>query len=305
MEGLVVSNGFRLLSSTDYKIRRLQEEFGKHGVGIDHVDSFGLSLAYADSSLVSQGLDQYAFCIYLDKDESISAMLEKKMPVYNNSQALISCNDKLKTFLALDGTGIKMPLTIPSRLCFRPEEADEKKISDFADMVGSRLGYPLICKACYGSLGLQVFLIHDKEELVKKYKELLLVPHLYQKFVTTSVGRDFRIFTIGGKAVAYMERVNDHDFRSNIALGGKGYLIAPPAGFLETAERASQALGLDYAGVDILIGEQETPLLSEVNSNAFFTEIESVSHVNVTALLASHILDDLQRRQERKGKETK
>lgn len=56
------------------------------------------------------------------------------------------------------------------------------------------------------------------------------------------------------------------------------------------AEKVSKAISLDYAGIDIMFGPNYEPILTEVNSNAFFTEIEKVSGVNITKLLVEHIL---------------
>ncbi|MFW5676022.1 MAG: ATP-grasp domain-containing protein, partial [Acetivibrio ethanolgignens] len=54
------------------------------------------------------------------------------------------------------------------------------------------------------------------------------------------------------------------------------------------AVRACQALGLDFAGVDILFGEAG-PVVCEVNSNAHFKNIYDCTGVNV----AEHILGSL------------
>jgi len=49
-------------------------------------------------------------------------------------------------------------------------------------------------------------------------------------------------------------------------------------------------LGLIYAGVDILYGEGGKPVVCEVNSNAFFGEIERVSGINVARAYAEEIV---------------
>ena len=97
------------------------------------------------------------------------------------------------------------------------------------------------------------------------------------------------MIVIGGKSVAAMERVaQEGEFRSNVELGGKGRVITLSETYAETAEKAAQVLGLDYCGVDIL--ETENGLICEVNSNAFFEGIESVTGVNVARAYAKHIL---------------
>jgi len=290
MKGLIVYNGFRTTSSTKYKITRLSEEFADKGITIDALSSLDFHFSVSDSSLAAPSLDNYSFCIYLDKDENIAKVIESRIPLFNSSEALISCNDKAKTYLALLNSGIPTPKTILSRLCYREIDRSEEKISNFCRYVSSELSFPMICKECYGSLGLQVYLIKNMQELLTKENELILTPHLYQEFIQASCGTDYRVFTIGGRAVAYMRRFNPSDFRSNVALGGKGYPCTLSKDYIAIAEKASAILGLDYAGVDILRGDNDTPLLSEVNSNAFFTEIEHISKINITKLLVEHIL---------------
>lgn len=292
MKGLIIVNSYKKLEATKYKTQRLEDVFSSLGVEMTVLKCSDISLSIT-SGTISSDLKKYSFAIYLDKDESMAMAVEKEIPLFNSAASLIQCNDKFKTFLALSGSGIKTPKTIPSRLCFRTEEMDFSQLKAFDEKIIEELYLPLVVKECYGSLGLQVYLIHNEEELLKKEQELILKPHIYQEYIPSSFGRDFRIFTINGKAVACMERVNESDFRSNIALGGRGKKVIPPDSFIEAAEKASKLLGLDYAGVDLLIGPQGEPILTEVNSNPFFGGIESVSHVDVTRLLADHILSKL------------
>jgi RimK family alpha-L-glutamate ligase len=266
------------------------------GVEMDSMTSMDLGLFMQDSRILLKRTEGYSFAVYLDKDEYAAKALESIMPIFNSADSIANCDDKFLTYMKLKDSGIPTPKTIPSSLCYS-FEVPQDKIDKFVEYVESELSFPMVCKECYGSLGLQVYLIKNHQELSAIYRKLIGVPHLYQKYIETSYGKDFRIFTIGGKCVAYMERINKNDFRSNIALGGKGYLVEPPKGFIPLAEKASKILGLDYAGVDIMIDKDNKPTLAEVNSNAFLSEIEAVSKVNVTKLLVEHILAKLHLKQ--------
>jgi gamma-F420-2:alpha-L-glutamate ligase len=290
MKGLIVVNGYRELTSLDYKVKRVIEEFNKRQVEMDVISSLNLKAFVKDGRIELSLPASYDFCFYMDKDDEMALLLEKKMRLFNSAEAIRVCSNKMTAFLALSGSGIRMPKTIPSPLCYRKEDATEEKKNKFIAHVEEELSFPLICKECHGSLGLQVYLLKNDRELREKYDELLTEEHLYQEFVASSCGKDFRIFTVGGKAAAYIERINDHDFRSNVARGGKGYLVTPPPGFIEAAEKISKILKLDYAGVDLLIGPHNEPILSEVNANAFVSELEEISKINVTGLLADHII---------------
>ena len=56
----------------------------------------------------------------------------------------------------------------------------------------------------------------------------------------------------------------------------------------------AEILQLDYCGIDILFGDNDTPLVCEVNSNAFFEGIEGTTGVNVAREYAKHILRTIQ-----------
>ena len=131
-------------------------------------------------------------------------------------------------------------------------------------------------------------LVETEEELFQTEQEWIYEPHFYQRFVGEK-GRDIRVIVIGGKAVAAMERIAKGDeFRSNVELGGQTKQIELPKEYQETAELAAKTLKLDYCGVDLLKGE--TPVVCEVNSNAFFEGIEGVTGINVAKLYAEHIV---------------
>lgn len=231
-------------------------------------------------------------CVYLDKDKYLIDAIEKRMPVFNSGKSTFLCDDKMVTFQALRNSGIRTPLTIPAPLCYS-QSPDQGSIDLFLDIVEKELGYPMICKESYGSLGKQVYLIKNREELELKNKELINVTHLFQKFYSESQGRDYRVLTIGGKVVASMERINDHDFRSNIAEGGVGKPVTLSPEFIEMAERVSNILGLDYGGIDLIKANDGKPVFIEANSNCFFSEIEKVTKINITKILVEHIISRL------------
>ncbi len=156
----------------------------------------------------------------------------------------------------------------------------------------SELGYPLIVKECYGSLGKGVYKADDRASLEKIAEAVKLKPHIFQKFIAESAGTDIRVIVIGGKPVAAMRRVSDGDFRSNLELGGKGEKFDCPAHMADLCAKTSEILGLDYCGIDVL-ARNDGYCICEVNSNAFFGGIERVTGVNVARLYARHICKEI------------
>lgn len=231
------------------------------------------------------------FVVYLDKDNYLANIIDKsRVKMFNSARSIELCDDKMLTHIALSDAGINMPDTIPCMLCYtQGSEVSEA----FIERVEKRLGYPLIAKQSFGSLGSGVCLVKNSAELKETEKRLMYYPHLYQKYISANPGTDIRIIVIGGKYVAAMKRHNKNDYRSNIELGGTGESFTPGEEFICVAERAADILGLDYCGVDLLIDDNNRPVLCEVNSNAFFTGIERCTGVNIAREYAGHIIKNL------------
>jgi ribosomal protein S6--L-glutamate ligase/gamma-F420-2:alpha-L-glutamate ligase len=179
-----------------------------------------------------------------------------------------------------------LPKTISSPLCYAQNQQEDER---FLQIVANEFDFPIVVKECFGSMGKQVYLASNFEELTSMRNSLKYKPHIYQQFFKASAGVDLRVVVIGKQAVASMVRKSKTDFRSNIELGGSGIEHSLTEKEKAVAEKCAQILGLDYCGVDILIGESE-PIVCEVNSNAYFQKLEEVSGVNIAKLYAQHIL---------------
>ena len=115
-----------------------------------------------------------------------------------------------------------------------------------------------------------------------------------QEFVESSKGRDVRIYVVGNQVVTAMERHNRNDFRANITNGGTMSPYEPTKAQKEMAIHVCQELELDFAGVDILFGEKEEPVLCEVNSNAHFKNVFDCTGVNVADCIMEYIKKKIQ-----------
>lgn len=288
MKGLIFINPFLVPKQSVHQAERLKSEFNKLGVDIEIVSD-----GYARVALKGDGadvdFDTPDFGIYLDKDKYLSQILTKSgIRLFNTHQAVRVCDDKAETYIALAGNGVNFPKTIFGALCYSP---DKPVLDSSADMIIEKLGYPVIVKECFGSMGKGVHKAENKSELLEIMEKVKLKPHLFQEYIPFAKGVDVRVIVIGGRVVASMERRNTEDFRSNVAQGGTGVKIDLPINFKNVAERASKLLGLDYCGVDLLYGKNGEPIVCEVNSNAFFDGIESVTGVNVAKAYAEHVIN--------------
>lgn len=288
--GIIVINAFDASPTYLYQSARLKEEFDLLGadVTIYKNDDFGLS---TDENGIRLPFNDVDFAIYLDKDKYLlEALTLSGIKVFNTREAIENCDDKVLTYLALAKANIPTPATYPAPLCYKPDSTVSKAA---LKRIATELSYPIIVKESFGSLGKGVYLAKDEKELETLANRLIDRPHLFQKFVSTSYGKDVRVIVIGGEVVGGMIRQSENDFRSNVAAGGRAEKYGLSDGIKEIALKAHRALGLDYSGVDILFGENGKPIVCEVNSNAFFRSFEAVTHINVARKYAEYVLSKI------------
>ena len=291
-KALIVINSFSTNENVIYKARRLKDELEKRNISCDIKKACEIPVvSTGDKVSFPFKEEEYSFCIYLDKDKYLSKALSSCMHLYNSYQSLLLSDDKMSSILELKDTSFSSPLTISSPLCYM-DEVDEEKYSSFLLYVEKELNYPLILKLCYGSLGKQVFLIKNRKELFALYREFKKVPLLFEEYICKPIADDYRLIVIGDEVVASMERINENDFRSNISLGGKGFDVTDTIDdkYKVAAVNIAKKLHLDYAGIDLTCDKDSNPLFLEANGNAFFTEIEKVTKVNVASKLIDYIL---------------
>ena len=282
---LIVVNGYGLAGGIEHQVRRLKEEFSKRGVEVEIIKNTQV-FAYIFEGNIKISLPKFDFVIYLDKDRYVAGLLEKAgYKLYNSIDSIMKCDDKMLTHISLSNCGVNMPTTISSTLCYT-----DNGNRDYLKIIVEKIGLPMIVKEVYGSLGRQVYLANNHEELLEIENKLIHIPHIFQEFVASSKGKDYRIIVIGGKVVAYMKRENPNSYLSNLATGGTASKTELPEDYLEVAEKCASILGLDYCGVDILEGPNGEPIVSEVNSNAFYEGIEKTTGINVAGCYVDYLL---------------
>ncbi|WP_053219009.1 ATP-grasp domain-containing protein [Virgibacillus senegalensis] len=232
------------------------------------------------------------FVVFGDKDIYLAKQLEfLGIPVFNSSEAISCCDDKIATYQALSRHNLPIPKTIAGPKIFpgyrKIETASFQK-------AGEMLGYPLIVKEAFGSFGEQVYLIESEQELMEKIEQLQGRPFVLQEFIASSYGVDLRLNVVGDQVVAAMKRRSYVDFRANVSAGGTMETYQPTPEEVDLAVAASHAAGTDFAGVDLLFGPEEKPLICEVNSNAHIRNIYDCTQINVADWIIDYIVNKLQ-----------
>lgn len=280
MKGLLVVNEFLMTE----KFRELYDMFFKaasqQGICLEQRTNAQLLPVLGEKEEEIEA----SFVLFWDKDIRLAKALENRgLFVANSARAIEICDDKSLTHLFLERAKIPMPRTILAPMTYSNIGYTSL---DFLELAAQKLGFPMVVKECFGSFGWQVYLANNKEELLKLVRELAGKPFLMQEFIKSSFGKDIRLQVVGDRVVAAMYRYSENgDFRANISSGGKMKIYEPKIEESRLAVRACQALGLDFAGVDILFGEAG-PVVCEVNSNAHFKNIYECTGVNT----AEHII---------------
>lgn len=226
-------------------------------------------------------------CVFYDKDIPLGMRFELSgTRLFNSIGAIELCGDKCRSYEILKE--LSQPDTEVYPKTFFP---DEEFFNIYAQLVTDRLGLPLVAKLADGSQGREVFLLETVESVIEFQRKYHAHAHLYQKFIAASRGKDIRIFVIGDEVYASMLRSNPNDFRSNIAIGGTAEKIEISNDIKELCISATRIMGLDFAGLDILLGKDGEPYICEVNSNALFTALSQVCNVNIAEGIASHVVN--------------
>ncbi len=288
--GIIVINPYLIPKESVLQAERLKEEFALFNVSVEIITDTFLRSKIDDGKIGSY-LSDVNFAVYLDKDKYQSQILESLgVKLFNSHESIRVCDDKGMTYLALAGKGVNLPKTIFGALCYNK---DMPINIAWVNKIAEELGFPVIVKESFGSMGKGVYLAQDFNELLSIMQQVKLKPHIFQQYLGKKKGVDIRVIVIGGKAVCAMERKNEFDFRSNVAQGGSGTKVDLFPEFKKTAEKCASILGLDYCGVDLLFGDNDEPFVCEVNSNAFISGIEKATGFNVAREYAKHIISKL------------
>ncbi len=292
--GWIITNGSLKTPHFKEMCEIYMEAARKIGIRLIHLYNDEIMIGLTAGELFIKGMvvtERPDFVLFLDKDIRLAQQLEAKgLKLFNSSEVIATCDDKSLTFQKLAGHQITMPKTMIAPYIFY--KGHEENIG-YIEELEQVLDYPMVVKESFGSFGEQVYLVQDREELITIRQKLKIRPHIYQQYIASSRGRDVRLNVVGGKVVACMERFSETDFRANIAQGGGAKQFNPPEAFIDMAVRVCEILEADFAGVDILFGEQGEPVLCEVNSNAHIKGIKACTGINVAIPILEHIIKNM------------
>lgn len=186
--------------------------------------------------------------------------------------------DKYYTLALMQAEGIPVPPTIVA------EGFDD------AMLAFDELGGDVIVKPLFGSEGRGMTRVSDRDVAYRVFRALELNRYIFylQAFVQHGC-EDIRVFVVGDKVVASMNRVGD-SWKCNICNGAKGNKLELNETLEDMSIRAVRALGADYGGVDFLPLEGGGYSLIEVNTIPGWKGLEKATGLDIAGYLADYII---------------
>lgn len=201
--------------------------------------------------------------MWLDK---ITEMEYRGCTMINTRSCIEVCNDKYRTYLALNQVGLHQPNTV-----LVPSEYD-----NLIDHVIQEAGlqYPMVLKTLEGSYGVGVALMEStlglKGVIQAMNTRVDWDGAILQEYIPHS--GDIRAHVVDNEIFGSMFRTPPPgDFRTNIARGGQGIVCELTELEKEHCKLAANAVGARWCGVDFIPSDDReniSPKIIEVNCAA-------------------------------------
>lgn len=199
------------------------------------------------------------FVINRTNDYKIAEYFESRgIRVFNPSSLSKIANDKQKCYEFMKENGIEiMPINYK--------------------------GVPAVKKKIDGHGGIDVYMLDKAEPFEDGY--------VYQKPCDT-LGRDVRVWLIGGKIIASILRSSDTDFRSNFCLGGKASEYTLTDDDRALVYKIADLLDYDYIGIDFIFNNGRL-VFNEIEDTVGARMIYSLTDIDIISLYCDYIKEEL------------
>lgn len=246
------------------------------GSGSSRLDSAAEALDDRDVVLVRHiprgSLEQIIFRL-----DALHLLAARGVRVVNPPSAIERTVDKYYTSGLLAQAGLPTPRTV---VC----ESSAAALEAFA-----ALGGDVVVKPLFGSMGLGLARVQDEALAYRVFRALELERAVYYLQETIPhAGRDLRALVVGGRVLAAMARVAE-GWRTNLAQGARAEPARLSPGQEALCQRAAEAVGADYAGVDVLPGLDGQDYVLEVNGIPGWQGLQSVTTIDIAGALVEYL----------------
>ncbi len=213
----------------------------------------------------------------------LHALRELGVPVYNEARAIEKSVDKAMTSFLLARAGVPTPPTFAAE--------DAASAGRFV-MKALAAGQRLVSKPLFGSQGRGLARIDAVPDSPPLQDGVAYLQHWLPPRGKTF--RDWRVLVAGGRALAGMRRESRH-WVTNVAQGGRPRPVdlaeAGNADLARWAVAAASALGMDYAGVDLMRDADGRACVIEVNGVPAWQGLQRVSDIDLAGCLAADLVE--------------
>jgi ribosomal protein S6--L-glutamate ligase len=204
------------------------------------------------------------------------------LKVVNGFHSILLARSKFLTLQTLDKGGIPVPNSfwVSNKVNF------EKAVADLG-------GYPVVVKTPASRQGQGVVLVESRVTagFIMANLAVSTTGILVQEYIPPETRRDVRAFVVGGELVAAVElSPGKGDFRSNIHQGGNGRRLTPNEDLTILSLSASKALGLEIAGVDMVIRDDGRTQVLETNYSPGFKGLEEITGIDIASRIIAFVV---------------
>lgn len=207
--------------------------------------------------------------------------------VANRIDALLAAQDKLRTSWLLRRAGVATPRAAVA-------QAPRDAVAALGAMGEA------VLKPIAGSLGEGLQRVRaDRAGRKAVLERIEQTGAVYLQEYVPHPGRDARVFVVGDRVAGAMERrAPAGEWRTNVERGATVRELGRDGALATLALGAAQALGLDWAGVDVVAGPAG-PTVLEVNGNPSWQGLLAATGEDMAEPIAEHVWARAQRRAER------
>lgn len=240
-----------------------------------HLDDCGAVIVRA---IPAGSLEQVVFRV-----DALHRLARLGIPVINSPRCIERSVDKYFASALLEEAGLPTPRTLVS-------ERFDDAMAGFHEMGGD-----VVVKPLFGAEGRGIVRVTDADLAYRTFRALELARAVFylQEYVPHG-GKDIRAFVVGGRVVAAMTR-RSGGWKTNLAQGARAERLDLPPVLGELSRRAASVLEADYAGVDLLQGEDGRLFVLEVNGIPGWQGLQRTTEVDIAGAIADYAMDAARR----------
>ncbi len=289
--------GVVITDPDDWTANALMKNVRKRGANAIPINlsTLSASISASDFAIFDTDLeDLLALDAIIVRDVGISFALEQisfkfdllrlfetaNIPVMNSPTAIQNAANKFFSFYLFKQAQLPIPRTIVTS----DLEVALKTTKELGNVVA---------KPIFGSQGKGIYKLEASQPDMKQKLTTLLKERgvLYLQQFVPNPGRDIRVFVVGEEALGAIYRISQTgSFISNLSQGGTALMCELTEEMRALAVNAAKAVGADFAGVDLIEGDEGLFVL-EVNATPSGKGIKVACGIDVTERIIERMFE--------------